>query len=498
MDVFNAQARASKQAVDGMMKTRDGYENFINSIGLHQNNPQAGGYYDFDLITRNRLLLEAAYRGSWVLGVGIDAVADDMTREGVTLATSHAEADIPKLMPAFSRLKIWNSLNKGIKWGRLYGGSLGVMQIDGQDLSTPLNPKSIGNGQFKGIAVYDRWMLNPRMTPVINMGPDIGLPVYYELVASNLAYDPNSQPATGLKLVHHSRCFRHIGYELPFYQAITEMMWGMSIVERVWDRILAFDNTTLSSANLVDRASLRSVKVNGLREIAAAGGEALEGLKEQFEVMRLAQTNMGLSLLDKEDEFETSTYTFAGLSDILLQFGQQLSGATGVPMVRFFGQSPAGLNATGESDMRMYYDNIHAGQEATLRNPFDVMLKVLWKSETGWDPPDDLESSFNPLWQLSAKEKSDVAKVNVDAISAAHDKGFISTAGAMKELRQQSKETGLFTNITDEDIAAAEDEPAPMPDEPSSNDDKPEGDREGVPDKAKDAAERLRRWRWFK
>ena len=47
-------------------------------------------------------------------------------------------------------------------------------------------------------------------------------------------------------------------------------------------------------------------------------------------------------------------------------------------------------------------------------------------------------------------------------ILAAYDDGVIDKPTAMKELKQGSKETGLFTNITDEQIDDAENElPAP-------------------------------------
>lgn len=51
-------------------------------------------------------------------------------------------------------LQVWDKLNKNIKWSRLYGGSLAFMMIDGQNVLTPLNPNTIGKGQFKGVRVF--------------------------------------------------------------------------------------------------------------------------------------------------------------------------------------------------------------------------------------------------------------------------------------------------------------------------------------------------------
>jgi len=46
-----------------------------------------------------------------------------------------------------------------------------------------------------------------------------------------------------------------------------------------------------------------------------------------FDMIRVMQSNEGLTLIDAADKFETHTYSFSGLSDVLMQFAQQLSGA---------------------------------------------------------------------------------------------------------------------------------------------------------------------------
>jgi hypothetical protein len=59
-----------------------------------------------------------------------------------------------------------------------------------------------------------------------------------------------------------------------------------------------------------------------------------------------------------------------------------------------------------------------------------------------------------------------VATQHTGMVVSAHSEGLISKATGLKELRQSSHETGFWTNITDEDIKEAEDEPPePMPGE---------------------------------
>lgn len=442
--------------------TEDGFDNFVSRLGLNNDNALSAGTYEFNYITRNRLLLEAAYRGSWVVGALIDYPAEDMTRAGIDITTND-DFEIKKIKRQMSKLKIWSSYCDLIKWGNLYGAGVAVLQIEGQDLSTPLDIETVGLGQFKGLVVYDRWQLNPVMMDLIDVGPDMGLPKYYQIVNNPTQGDPMAETMTGQIKVHHSRCIRFIGIKLPYFQAITEMMWGESKLERMWDRLIAFDNATMSSAQLVDKANLRTVGIENLREIIAAGGEAQKGLEAMFEMMRTMQVNEGLTLLDKNDSFATTAYSFAGLSDMMLQFAQQLSGSSKIPLIRLLGQSPAGLNSSGDADLRMYYDNINAEQEAKIRDGIDLILRVLWRSTFGQSAPDDLEFKFTPLWQMSATDKANMAKTQTDTIMEPFTAGITSRVSALKELRQMSGDTGLFSNISDEEISEAESEPPPLP-----------------------------------
>lgn len=437
--------------------TRDGFANLTARMGMGANNVLSDGMYIFNLLTKNRIQLEAMYRGSWIVGNVVDCVAEDMTRAGVTIKGEDDPEKIQQMQASMTRLGIWGALLETIKWGRLYGGALAVIIIDGQDTSTPLDMKTIGKDQFRGLKVYDRWGLQPAVNDVIQEGMDAGLPAYYTVVS-----DPNSGKVTNQR-IHHSRVIRQIGIQLPVWQAIVEQHWGESVIERLHDRLVSFDTATSGAANLINRAHLRTVGIEKLREILAAGGKAEENLLTMFHHMRMLQTNEGITLLDKEDQFQAHSYTFSGLSDMVLQFGQQISGASGIPLVRLFGQSPSGLNSTGESDLRMYYDNILAQQESRLREGVMRVLRVLHMSKFGQPAPENFDFDFVPLWQTSQKEKADIAKVVAETIKTAVEAGVIDTPTALKELKQSSEYTGVFSNITEQQITEAENEPPPAP-----------------------------------
>lgn len=437
--------------------TRDGFANLTARMGMGAQNVFSEGTYIFDLLTRNRLKLEAMYRGSWIVGAAVDSVAEDMTRAGVNVKGDILPDQIEQMQTAMTRLGVWASMLETIKWGRLYGGAISMIVIDGQDPSTPLNASTVGKGQFRGLRVFDRWQLQPSLQNIVGDGIDFGLPMYYDVIS-----DITTGQVSSFR-IHHSRVIRQIGVQLPAYQAITEQMWGESVIERMYDRLVAFDTATSGAANLIQKAHLRTVQIDKLREVLAAGGKAEENMLQMFHHMRMLQTNEGLTLLDKEDSFQAHSYTFSGLSDMILQFGQQIAGATGIPLVRLFGQSPSGLNSTGESDLRMYYDNISSQQESRLRDGMLKVLRVMHQSMFGQPAPEGFDFDFVPLWQTSTKEKADIATAITTTISTAYEKGIIDQVTALQELKQSSGSTGVFSNITDDQIEEAKMAPPPMP-----------------------------------
>ena len=125
-------------------------------------------------------------------------------------------------------------------------------------------------------------------------------------------------------------------------------------------------------------------------------------------------------------------------------------------MTKLFGRSPAGMNATGESDMQNYYDTIEEKQEAELRPVYDKILPIMFISTLG-GIPDDWDYEFNPIRRPRDDEMADLASKNTDSVTKAFQAGMVSQRTALKELRQQSEMTGMWSNITDEDIEKADD-----------------------------------------
>ncbi len=435
--------------------TTDSFQNFGLNLGQGTDNALSGSTYGFNPITRIRTLLEWIYRGSWLGGVAVDVIADDMTRAGIEFGSTLEPEAGQDLQAALEETGVWEGINDTIKWGRLYGGAIGVLLIDGQKMDQPLRLNAIGKNQFKGIMVLDRWMVDPGLNDLVtDMGPSLGLPKFYRITAD--------APAIPRALIHHSRCIRFEGDRLPYWQRVMENLWGLSVFERLYDRLIAFDSATTGAAQSVYKSYLRTYKIMGMREMIAAGGEAEQILVRFVDMMRRFQGIEGITLIDGNDDFTANTPSnMTGIAEALVQFGQQLAGALQIPLVRLFGQSPAGLNASGESDLRTYEDGIAHRQKRQLKRPLGIVLTVQAAS-AAIKLPDNFTWGFAPLRQMTDEQKAETAGKVATAVSSVEGT-IIGRATALKELKQSSQRTGIFTNITDEEIQAAEDEPAPGP-----------------------------------
>ena len=392
------------------------------------------------------------YRENWVVKRLIDVVPEDMTKSWYRIKSQLQPDQKQQITRLERKTRIRKRVLEGLKWGRLYGGAVGVIVIDGHDdiLDQPLDYDMIMPGSFKGIIIVDRWSgVSPSYNIVDDIDdPEFGLPDSYTISFSPL----------GLGVcVHHSRIIRFTGRHLPYIEELAEVYWGTSELEHVYSEIVKYDNTSYNIAALVFSANLKIYKMEGFEQLGAAPQSVIRDLYNTLTMMNFMMNSQGMQIMGKDDSFETQQYTFAGLSDIYEKFMLDVSGASEIPVTRLFGRSPAGMNATGESDTQNYYDSIEEKQEAYLKPVIDQLLPILCMSEFG-SIPDDLDFEFEPIRRPSEDEKKNIAMQTSGAVAQMFNTGIISQKIALKELRDSSRATGMWNNITDEDIEKADSE----------------------------------------
>lgn len=461
-DMINKRA----EALRGIM-TQDAFQNAMAKLGVGQSNFLEGTQYPMMRLGYNYNLFNSMYRGSWIVRKICDVPASDMVRNWIKIKTDLGPDELAAFDKIVMNTGVKRKLIEGIKWGRLFGGAAALMLIDGQadQLDQPLDYDSLHEGCFKGLLVFDRWSgIYPDAELISDINDvDFGLPKYYNIFTNVNPSEIGQNRTPELKVgnffkVHHSRILRFAGRDLPLWEKQYEQYWGESEIEIVLEEIKKRDNTSYNLANLIFLANLRVLKMSELGQVLSVG--TIEAQKELYNVVS-AQTelmsNLGLYIMDKEDDFQVHNYTFSGLDEIYQSFMLDVAGAAEMPVTKLFGREPAGFNSTGESDLKQYYDTIAEKQQNYLLPVLNKLFPVICMSAFG-SIPDDFNWEFNPARNISNDELADLTEKYTSNIIEVFNAGLITKSTALKELKQQSSVTGQWSNITDEEIDAAEQE----------------------------------------
>lgn len=428
------------------VSVQDAFSNPLFRLGYGSQSPLEATEYPLTRMTDNYALLNSLYRDNWVVQNVVGIIPDDMTKKWFAPAGAVGPEHLKELDRVQRVTALRERVNEGLRWGRLYGGAAGLIMIRGQEgmLGQPLELESIYPGTFQGLYILDRWQgVVPGMELVFEGGEPV--PAYYSITDAR---------GNTVAKVHHSRLVRFTGRDLPFLERVAELYWGESEVEALYNDVVKHDNVAANMAALTFRANVDTMEVQNLDQLfSVTSGEQQRRFWNVMQAQSVMKSNFGMQLVNRGDQIKNTQYTFTGLQEVYDSMCLDLSGASRIPVTKLFGRSPAGMNATGESDLRNYYDYVDTLREAKLRPILEKLLPVLAMSAWG-AVPDGLDITFPPLWTPTAAEVAEIAKTKSEAIVSGYQAGLLNVDTAQKELKKLADETGMFDSISEEEIAA--------------------------------------------
>ncbi len=219
--------------------------------------------------------------------------------------------------------------------------------------------------------------------------------------------------------VHSSRLIV-FGYDLSSSEW-AQPEWGF-LKQIVTD----YEATLQSLAHLTHEAKIAKVKLPETFE--ELGTKAEEIVIKRIELYNSFHSNMNAYVLGKDEEFTRDVYNFSGFKDVIADFRVQISLACGIPITKLFGVSPAGMNATGESDAENYRMTIRQIQDSIVRKAINRIDKHIGASEYNWE--------FKKISPPSRAEKADTDLKIAQTVKIAHDMGFESLE-SLEELKRK-------------------------------------------------------------
>lgn len=448
--------KSVKQSKASDAIANDAFTNALARLG--HGTPSVAEGVDYELVrwSNDYWLMITLFRNHWISRRIVEKPAEDMTKAWAKLQCNMDPDDISSFDRTIRRTFTVQRIKKAIKWARLFGGAGALIVIDGHEdiLDKPLELDDVTPGSYKGLIVFDRWS---GITPSIEIATDINSPVDFNLPEY---YDVHGESGETFR-VHHSRILRFIGPEVPIPENQSQMHWGISELEIAYEEIKKRDNASWSILSLMFRAQILS-QVNPELASLISGLGASKGAMQKYQQVMQAQnelmSNQSMLVMGKDSSLQSHQYSFGGISDVYQQFQMDIAGAAKIPVSILFGRTVTGIGQSNDADIRIYEQEIAQKQEDELRPQLDKLFPVICMSEIG-EVPDDFDFVFPSIRVLTEEEKSKLALDGTTAIMMPFSAGVTSQKTTLQELKSLAENTSIFTNITDKEIAEADDLP---------------------------------------
>ena len=385
----------------------DGYVNLLNKYGTKQDNSEAYKFEREPVIPD--MQLTGLYEGNGLFSKIIDTPAEEALKHGFDLNLKSDELNA-FVEDALDDLEWEERAATAIKWARLYGGALIVMLIDdGRGLEEPVDWEHIRS--IDELRVYERSIVQPDSSSLYqqdyggkgvgNRVSKFGQPEYYYVSS-----------IYGSFKVHESRCLVFRNGVLPEQTSnATYLFWGMPEYVRIRRALRETVTAHTDSVKLLERSVQAIYSMKGLASLLTTD----DGENQVLKRLQLVDTSRGLLnsiAIDSEGEqYDFKTFQFSGVKDVIDATCNMLSALTNIPQTILFGRSPAGMNATGDSDFESYYNFVEKIQRLMLKRNLRTLLDVVFRAgiasgDVAEEP--DYKLEFKPLWSLSDTEQAAV------------------------------------------------------------------------------------------
>jgi phage-related protein (TIGR01555 family) len=422
----------------------DGWNNLITGLNISGRDKRTGA--NFQAFAISPTDCEEFYRGDDLAARCVEIPAREMTRKWLDVLVQDDDAGFSKdaqegIAEEFKRLDVQEQSRESLKWASVFGGTaLLVGAADGaEDALEPLDMNKIQSVEWLTL-------LDARECIAVNWYGDVAAPKYgqpqvyriqpltLDLGASSMLaseslsrlelkglFSDSKRIGKGLvRYVHESRIIRFEGVRLTRRQMRRQRGWGDSVYVRLAEEIRDFQSSFDNIAQLLTDVSQAVYKIKGLAEIIGSA-QGSQMFMARLQALDAARSTIRALVMDEGEEFERKGTPLTGIADILDKFMLRLAAAAELPVSLLMGQAPAGLNATGDSDIRFFYDRMSSMQERELTPPLTRLSNILFAAKEGPTRgrlPKKWQIVHRPLWQLDDQQQADVhqKQANADAL----------------------------------------------------------------------------------
>lgn len=400
----------------------DGFVNAVTGLGT------ARDKMSYNRFQRQALMddetADDLYSGDDMAARVCDAQPEEELRQGYNIVvdprdTDDADAPEQAAQTAADVIEFADSMGLTAKmvearvWGRVFGGGVLLIGADdgarGDGMAEPLREDSIKS--FDHINVMDKRFVHPMKYYGDPTAAKFGQPMTYLVTPQAVSSLVSAQAAQGALEVHETRLVIFGGVRSTIRTRQERGGWDQSLLQRMQKVLTHFGVSWDSLAHMLQDASQGVFKMKGLIDALASNEEGV--VMQRLSLMDMARSHIRSVVLDTEEgeEFERQNFSWSGIKEPFEMMMLRLSSAARTPVTILMGQSPSGMDATGDSDFQQWYDLVAAGQEQVVKPALMRVLKLMMLAKSGptnGQVPDSWDVTFPSLWQLTPVETADV------------------------------------------------------------------------------------------
>lgn len=305
---------------------------------------------------------------------------------------------------------------RGAVWGQTFGGGLVLVGAnDGRETHDPLDEGNIQSIDWLRVVPRHRVQIVAAFDAVGR--PGFGEPALYDVQEIGASTVRTTR-------YHASRVIVWPGPITDDDMKRENAGWDQSILDVVVSALRKHDGMWDDVGAMTKDGSQAVWKIQGLADAAVAG--LMEHVQARIQVAELVRSVFGAIMLDaKEEDFAFVSREFGGISDLLGQSAVRTAGAAQMPVTVLMGQSPAGLNATGESDLELWYARVEAFAATPVTPRVERLVRLILLAKDG--PTQGKEPDTWAVKMRDPRKLSPMKRKELEARQAQIDASMIAS-----------------------------------------------------------------------
>lgn len=369
-------------------------------------------------------------------------MADEMTRNWIEVKSlKDGDPDIDLMESALEKFDVKRLIHEAVKQDSMFG--VAHIYIDTgaatEELSKPLflDPRKIPKGSLKGLRVVDPTWIYPAKYNT-----------RYPLAAG--FYKPEAWFVMG-DTVHETRFIDIISRPVPDILKPSYNFGGLSLTQLMEDYVVDWREAKKNVIKIIRSLRMRALKTDMDARLQEPGQ-----FDKRIKLFTQYQDNFGIWALDTQEDLIHMQTSLSDLSNLLSNYQDQMCIPARITNLKLLGNAPAGLNASGDSELETWHETISGMQERDIRRALENIFKIIQLSEFG-EIKENIYFEFRPLDELSEKEKAEINEIKVRTVTTASDAQLVSSEEGRDALK--GIDGAGFENL-DGDYEPEEDEDA--------------------------------------